>query len=736
VAPTGRTKFVFFVVGLALLTSFALTFTSGQKATVALDQLSRTTTLLRALERVNGAISEADARGYAYLYSGLEQDAVLAAQALKEVPNSVKNLQGIATEEDIPPAEMDRLKQLITKELEFLQQSLDLRRGGQTDAALALMQNVEGERTNRAALQVLRDWRSTADSQRARLTEQAGVQTDFRTLVYFSVLVVNLLFLAWAYHTLQQEMRQRREMAEENGRQRDLLAVTLASIGDAVIQTDNKGVITYLNWAAEELTGWKLAEAVGLPCSKVFNIINEDTRRPVESPVDTVLATGNVVGLANHTLLIRKDGVEIPIDDSGAPIRRPGGRILGVVLVFRDFTVHKRAESEIQHARDEQAAANHAKDQFIAALSHELRTPLTPVLGTLRLWERSPDLPDSLMPDVFMMRRNIEMETRLIDDLLDMTRIEKGKMPLKEEVVDAHLLLAAVESIFKDEIFSRDGDFKNDYGAADHFVRVDPARFQQVLWNVLGNALKFTPKGRKISVRTSNARAGELTITFEDEGIGMSPDTAAKIFLPFEQGSDNTRRTRGLGLGLAIAKSIVEAHGGRMEGNSAGPQRGSTFLVHLPTVIPTPAEEKAATPPVAQALETERPLGPVKVLLVEDHADTAYVISRVLRASGYEVVVCSNLALAVDLAREYSFGVLLSDIGLKDGSGLDLMREVRKFSAIPSIALTGYGMKEDVDKCREAGFTDHLTKPVDIDQLLRAIENVLTGATPPRGLPN
>ena len=726
---------MFIVVGMALLVSFAVTFNRGQRALSALDKLSKVTTLMQALEKMRGAIYKADARGYAYLYSGQDSDGVLADQAMRDLPTAVVELDPYTARDELPEVELERFRQLVKKEGEFLQQSLDLRRKGEQAAALALMQNVEGERTSEAALKALDDWWDTAAQRRGDLIQQAAVYTDFNSLVYLAALITNLLFIAWAYHTLQLEMKRRREEAEESGRQRDLLAVTLASIGDAVIQTDNKGVVTYLNRAAETLTGWANEDAQGQPCSTVFNIINEYTRRPVESPVDLVLKTGNVVGLANHTLLIRKDGSEVPIDDSGAPIRRPGGRILGVVLVFRDFTAHKRAEEAIEAAKEEQAAANRAKDQFIAALSHELRTPMTPVLGTLKMWERTPEFPKEFMPDVFMMRRNIEMETRLIDDLLDMTRIEKGKLPLKEEVVDAHLLLAAVESIFKDELFERDGDFINEYTAKDHHVRVDPARFQQVLWNVLGNALKFTPKGRKVTVRTTNPREGELTICFEDEGVGMSPDTAEKIFLPFEQGGDNTRRARGLGLGLAIAKAIVVAHGGRMEGNSAGIQRGSTFLVHLPTVQPTAAEEKAAAPPSTIPAAEGAARGPQKILLVEDHADTAYVIARVLRASGYEVVVCSQLALAVDLAREYVFSVILSDIGLKEGSGLDLMREVRKFSAVPSIALTGYGMKEDVDKCRAAGFTDHLTKPVDIDMLLRAIENVVSGATPPRGLP-
>jgi PAS domain S-box-containing protein len=219
-----------------------------------------------------------------------------------------------------------------------------------------------------------------------------------------------------------------------------------------VIVTDTEGRITFLNEVAAKLTGWSFTEVQNQPCAKVFNIINESTRAAVESPVDKVLRQGTIIGLANHTLLIRRDGSEVPIDDSGAPIKEADGTVRGVVLIFRDFSNHKAAQNRLIEANNALEAANHAKDQFLAALSHELRTPLTPVLATLTSWEASDELPGPFVADVQMLRRNIELEARLIDDLLDLNRIVKGKLSLNLELVDAHELVGSVVTMLRSEI--------------------------------------------------------------------------------------------------------------------------------------------------------------------------------------------------------------------------------------------------------------------------------------------
>jgi PAS domain S-box-containing protein len=274
--------------------------------------------------------------------------------------------------------------------------------------------------------------------------------------------------------------------------QKDLLAVTLSSIGDCVVLTDAEGRVTFMNAVAESVTGWNFSEARGRPTSEVFRILNEQTREVVENPAEKVMKHGVVVGLANHTLLIRRDGSEVPIDDSGAPIRGVDGKIHGVVLVFRDFSEYRARERELRAAKVEAEMANKAKDQFLAMLSHELRTPLTPVLATLNLWEASKEVPAFLQDDVQMLRRSIELEARIIDDLLDLTRIARGMLSFSPENTDLHALIEFLMSLSQSEMQEKRLDVSLALNAARHHVHTDAARLQQVLWNILRNAIKFT----------------------------------------------------------------------------------------------------------------------------------------------------------------------------------------------------------------------------------------------------
>jgi PAS domain S-box-containing protein len=366
-------------------------------------------------------------------------------------------------------------------------------------------------------------------------------------------------------------------------RQKELLRVTLLSIGDGVIITDVVGRIILMNKVAEELTGWDLGEADSVPCEAVFRIINEDSRQTVESPVSKVLREGTIAGLANHTLLIKRDGTTIPIDDSGAPIRDVSGVLRGVVLVFRDFSAYKSAEKKLRDTADELDAANSAKNQFFARLSHELRTPLTPVLATLSLWEGRDEFPEQLRGDVQMMRRNIELETRLIDELIDVNRIMRGTVSLKPERTDAHELISSVLKMYSSEIYSHGLSVITDLAAQQHSVNVDRDRVQQAFWNILKNAAAHTPSGGRIVVRSFND-GPNVCISFRDTGIGMSSETIQMLFKPFE--GRNGGNPNGLGLGLSISRALIVQQGGDITASSEGQGLGSEFRVTLPTVDP------------------------------------------------------------------------------------------------------------------------------------------------------
>ena len=251
---------------------------------------------------------------------------------------------------------------------------------------------------------------------------------------------------------------------------------------------------------------------------------------------------GVIVGLADHTILIRKDGTEVPIDDSGAPIRDANGVMHGVVLVFRDFSAQKNASRELRQAKEAAETANKAKDQFLAMLSHELRTPLTPVLATLNLWEVSGDLPEPIRSDVQMLRRNIELEARIIDDLLDLTRLGRGMVSVSPEDTNVHELVELLIGLSQSELHEKDLDVDIRLNASRHYVHTDAARLQQILWNILLNAIKFTESGGSITIGTSNNSDGKINVSIADTGIGMTPETISKLFVPFEQGRSHQHR--------------------------------------------------------------------------------------------------------------------------------------------------------------------------------------------------
>jgi len=357
---------------------------------------------------------------------------------------------------------------------------------------------------------------------------------------------------------------------------------------------------------------------------------------------------------------------------------------------------------------EEKARSNLAKDQFLAMLSHELRTPLTPVLASALALESEPGLPKEIHESLQMIRRNVELEARLIDDLLDLTRIGQGKVQLNFEVVDAHTLLQNALDICQAEIDRKNLARALNLGARKVHMRADPARLQQIFWNLINNAVKFTPRNGQIIITTSNDSKGQLRVEIADTGLGIEAQALPKIFDAFEQGG----RTQlgGLGLGLAISKALVEAHKGTITAQSAGRNKGSTFTLVFPTCEKAPAQ----IAPAALPKLSERQ--PLRILLVEDHEDTNRSLTNLLRRRGYHVQSALNFQSAVNLGAKEQFDVLISDLALPDGNGIHLMQKLASKPHL-AIALTGFGMEDDIRKSYEAGFQHHLVKPIDLNKL-------------------
>jgi CheY-like chemotaxis protein len=323
---------------------------------------------------------------------------------------------------------------------------------------------------------------------------------------------------------------------------------------------------------------------------------------------------------------------------------------------------------------------------------------------------------------VVTILRNVQLETKLIDDLLDLSRVSAGKLRLDLAATDVHALLEHVCGSCAAEFRDKHIALEINLSATGARVEADSARLQQVMWNLLRNALKFTPSGGRVMVSTENPTPCHLRIHIRDTGVGIHADVLPRIFDAFEQGDPTvTQRFGGLGLGLAISKAVVDLHHGTIRAESAGPGQGACFTVELPK-LPASKPEAHSRPPT-----NHDPAGKprIRVLLVEDHADTARVLSRLLSVSGYAVGTACDVESALKLAAAEPFDVMVSDIGLPDATGFELMRRVREQFGLKGIALTGFGQDDDLARSREAGFADHVIKPVDIGRLDAAIRRTV-----------
>jgi len=851
-----------------------------------------------------------------------------------------------------------------------------------------------------------------------RLREQRGGQLQKVVVVLFTAMGLAALLgvpilIAFLRKVLRKADGAYRESLAAVERRAGELHVTLSSIGDAVVATNRDGRVEFLNTVAEKMVGWTNAEAVGRPLTEIFVIVNEHTGKLIENPVERVLRENVVVGLANHTVLRARNGTEVPIEDSAAPIRTEKGDVLGVILVFHDVSEKKKAEKhlaqlhrretflhrfaeakrdfsdvqmimkeatrllgqhmavsrcayaevdpagerfiipqdyaqgcpssvgdyelapfgpravgemhggrtlvvrhvdaelergegremfqaiavqaiiccplvkdgqlrammavhqteprdwlpdevelvedvvercwatieraraegeskeraerfqllsevvalhvwtadaqgqldyvneqcvqyfgaanasemlgqgwtgflhpedlpriaalwrhsvesgspyetefqlrggtgdyrwfivraepvrntegaairwfgsntdiqELKLAQGRAEQANRAKDAFLAALSHELRTPLTPVLMTAASLRDDERLPADAREQLEMMERNITLEARLIDDLLDVTSIVQGKLQLRPEPCDAHALIRLAGEIVRNDAAAKNVELIWDFRADRFELDADPARFQQVIWNLLRNAVKFTPPGGRIIVKTTDLAEDRLRIEVADSGIGIKPELLEQIFAPFDQGGlTGDHRFGGMGLGLSIARAILQVLGGTIHAKSAGTGEGSTFFVEIPGArVPQESPGETSRPPVESTVVAKKSL---RLLLVEDHDSTLLVLSKLLTRDGHTVTSANSAASAISAAAEGTFDLVISDLGLPDATGHELMEQLGEQYGLHGIALSGYGMEEDLARSRAAGFILHLTKPVDFGRLRQALAEI------------
>ena len=476
-----------------------------------------------------------------------------------------------------------------------------------------------------------------------------------------------------------------------------------------MIVTDVIGRVVFMNPVAQSLCGWKGDDAVGRPLEEVFHIVIEQTRAAAENPVKKVLADGVIVGLANHTMLIARDGVERPIDDSGAPIRNARGVIDGVVLVFRDVTERRKSEDELRQA-------NQRKDEFLAMLSHELRNPLAAIANAAQILLH-PEAADALDWCRAVINRQVKQLTRLVDELLDVSRISKGKIQLRPERIDLATLLSSAAETVRPLIEERKHHLHLDIEPERIVLDADSTRLEQVVVNLLANSAKYSESGARIEL-TGRLEGGDAIIQVRDNGIGIAPGFLPHVFGLFNQGDRSMARSEGgLGIGLTMVHKLIDLHGGTVAAHSDGLGQGSTFTVRLPARV----EESLTPTPVSLIDETVK----TRVLIIDDNIDLASSLSRLLHIMGHETAIAHDGAGGLERARSFQPEWIFLDLGLPGMDGYEVHRRLRGDEATKDarvIAITGYGQDEDCQTALASGFDDYLAKPIDQTALIALLQ--------------
>lgn len=629
--------------------------------------------------------------------------------------------------------------------------------------------------------------------------------------------------------------------------ERELLQTTLRSIGDGVLITDTEGRVTFLNGVAEKMTGWKTAEAKGLPLEQVFNVVNDLSRQSIANPAEKAILEGTVIGLANHTILLAKDGTELPIDESAAPIRGEVGGIRGAIVVFRDITERKRAmtklrdqeerlrlaieatglgifdyspqtgqhewsdrckqiwglsanervpmdvvlkavqsndrdrlkrlkdslfgnaesgefmmEHRLRHSNgserwvlirgttifegsngqrrpvrslgtmlditDRKLAeqslkdADRRKDEFLAILAHELRNPLAPIRSSLEVMKQANSDPDLIEQSRSTMERQFCQLVRLVDDLIDVSRISRNKLQLRKSEIDVESIIQPAVETCRPLADAANQTLTISLPSKPVFLHADPVRLAQVFGNLLTNSCKYTNRGGHISL-TAERINNEFVVSIKDSGIGIPSDRLADVFEMFTQIDRTLERAQGgLGIGLTLVKRLVQMHHGSVSAFSEGPGKGSEFIVRLP-VVDAPVADLAKPNPIA----TDAATPSRRILVVDDNVDAATTLAMLLRLTGHEVELAHDGEEAVRMAHNFRPELILLDLGLPTLNGYEVCQSIRRTSwgkKIFIVALTGWGQEEDRRKSKEAGFNGHLVKPIDHPTLMKLLAKI------------
>jgi PAS domain S-box-containing protein len=818
--------------------------------------VARTHEVIEELAVLLSTLKDAETGQRGYLLADDEKYLQPYLDAVGRVQGELARLQELTSDNPDQRAHLDALRRKVATRLEELHQTVALMRKGDRLAALKVVRSNTGKALMddvRQAVAAMERAEQDRLRQRAREAE-AGVLSTILSILLTTM--VGIVLVGAVFYLSRKNARQRQRAADILTEQRERFRTTLASIGDAVIATDTQARVTYLNVVAESLIGWKQDEAVGQPLDAMFRIVNEQTRERVENPATRALRVGAIVGLANHTILISKDGSERPIDYSAAPLSDGEGHVVGCVLVFRDITERrqgerqraddearirsvvnhvldgiiaidesgtveafnpaaeklfgysaeeiigknvrvlmpepfhgqhdaylanylrtgeakiigigrevegrrkdgttfpmdlavsefrlstrrfftgivrditerKRAEKEMQDLVTRLQDADRRKDEFLATLAHELRNPLAPIHNAVQvLLMKGPPDPD-LKWGREVIDRQVRHMARLLDDLLDVSRISHDKLELRKERIELSAVIQMAVETSRPLIDSGGLDLTAALPVEPVVLDADPVRLAQVFSNLLNNAAKFTETGGHILL-TGVREGSDVVVSVKDDGMGIAGEMLPRVFDVFSQANRVSKRSQGgLGVGLSLVRGLVELHGGSIVARSDGPGKGSEFVVRLPVVahaflqVAPPRDEKSQPVNVAKR----------RLLIVDDVKDGADALAMLLRMMGHDVHTAYDGEEAITAAAKFRPDVVLLDIGMPKLNGYDACHYIRQQpwgKEMFLIALSGWSQEADRRRAKDAGFNHHMVKPVGPDTLMKLLASLGSGGT-------
>jgi PAS domain S-box-containing protein len=788
--------------------------------------------VLRSIDETAARLVDAETGQRGYLLTGNEAYLDPYREAIKNLDQVTSHLKDLTSDNPNQQKRIQTMEPLIEKKLAELQRTIDLRRNEGLAAANEVVQDGSGKQWM-DQIRALASEMANEENDLLRLRTQKAnesIARSARTIAAGTLVSISLLVVCFGLLSRELAERKRAQKALEESEK--WFSTTLGSIGDAVIAADMNGAVTFMNSVAQSLTGWSLEEALGKSMDLVFDIVNKETRHPVENPVKKVFREGKVVGLADHTLLISKSGREFDIEDSAAPIVTDAGEDFGVVLVFRDITtlteareeldryfmlsidllciagsdgyfkrlnpawqktlgftleellakpyldfIHpddrertiqeadkqgkglevvsfenrylckdgsykwlswsatpivdekliyalarditelKETQEDLVRAKEEAERASKFKDQFLSTMSHELRTPLNAVLGFSDLLadERYGSLNDRQQRYVRNIHSGGQHLLKLISDILDLSKIEAGRMDLAIQDVPIEAVFDEVANALRPLAEKKSQTLSQD-AQAGTAVRADVTRLKQMLMNLAGNAIKFTPEGGRIEL-VARQVDGQIRVEVRDTGLGIPPEEQKRIFEAFYRLRRSGEATEGTGLGLAITQRLAELHGSELKlETEAG--RGSCFFFSLPVAaVRAPRARESSTALAATGTQT--------ILVIEDDPVTAHLIQSQLTSSGYEAIVCDQPQDAARMAAELQPDAITLDLLMKPSNGWEVMLELKRDPATANIPVIVISIVDQPAVGATLGADDYLVKPVDREVLLRAVQRCL-----------